>query len=294
MMRTDEVNIRDPYLLIVDGAYYLYGTRSETCWGKADGFDCYRSRDGKEWEGPIEIFRRPEGFFADQNYWAPECYQIDGDFYLVTTFGSSEGKKGIYVLKSEKPEGPFAPYSGRLTPEEWSSIDGTLYWENGTPYLIFSHSFEDSKDGDMCILKLSEDLKEAAGEPELLFSAGEAPWAHPVPFAKAEFGIDGDVYFTDGPCVFREGDGLYLLWSSWGTAGYAVGAARSESSSVKGPWIQQEEPVFPENGGHGMVFRDRDGKLKFLLHSPNDKYKERPVITELQITDGVVSLIREE
>ena len=157
-MRTDEVNIRDPYLLIVDGTYYLYGTRSETCWGKADGFDCYRSRDGKEWEGPIEIFRRPEGFFADQNYWAPECYQIDGDFYLVTTFGSSEGKKGIYVLKSEKPEGPFAPYSGRLTPEEWSSIDGTLYWENGTPYLIFSHSFEDSKDGDMCILKLSEDL----------------------------------------------------------------------------------------------------------------------------------------
>lgn len=73
-----------------------------------------------------------------------------------------------------------------------------------------------------------------------------------------------------------------------------MGAARSESGSVKGPWIQQEEPVFPENGGHGMVFRDRDGKLKFLLHSPNDKYKERPVITELQITDGVVSLIRED
>ena len=36
-MRTDEVNIRDPYLLIVDGTCYLYGTRSETCWGKADG-----------------------------------------------------------------------------------------------------------------------------------------------------------------------------------------------------------------------------------------------------------------
>ena len=37
-MRTDEVNIRDPYLLIVDGAYYVYGNRSEPCWGKADGF----------------------------------------------------------------------------------------------------------------------------------------------------------------------------------------------------------------------------------------------------------------
>ena len=59
-MRTEEVNIRDPYMLIVDGVYYLYGTRSATCWGKADGFDCYRSVDGKEWGGPIEIFRRPE------------------------------------------------------------------------------------------------------------------------------------------------------------------------------------------------------------------------------------------
>ena len=32
-----------------------------------------------------------------------------------------------------------------------------------------------------------------------LFSAAEAPWARPIPFAKAEFDMGGDVYFTDGP-----------------------------------------------------------------------------------------------
>ena len=43
----------------------------------------------------------------------------------------------------------------------------------------------------------------ADGEPVTLFSAAEAKWAKPVPFAKAEFGMDGDVYFTDGPCVVK-------------------------------------------------------------------------------------------
>lgn len=293
-MRLEEVNIRDPYMFLEGNHYYLYGTRSATCWSQADGFDCYRSRDGEEWEGPFEIFRRPEGFFADRNYWAPECYRIGGEYYLVTTLGAEDRKKGIYVLRAEFPDGPFSVYSSRLTPENWSCIDGTLYREDGKHYLIFSHSFEDSKDGDMCILELSEDLLTAKGEPKLLFSAGEAVWANPVPFAKQEFGMDGDVYFTDGPCVFEAEGSLYMLWSSWGTKGYAVGAAVSESGSVKGPWKQQENPVFPENGGHGMVFRDRDKKLKFMLHYPNDKYKEHPVIMEIEITEGNVRLRQEK
>ena len=42
MKRTD-INIRDPFVLVSGGTYYLYGTRSATCWGPADGFDCYVS-----------------------------------------------------------------------------------------------------------------------------------------------------------------------------------------------------------------------------------------------------------
>lgn len=38
--------------------YYLYGTRSETTWIKADRFDCYYSKDLENWERPFEIFHR--------------------------------------------------------------------------------------------------------------------------------------------------------------------------------------------------------------------------------------------
>ncbi len=290
-MKTDEINIRDPYIMVQDGMYYMYGTRSETCWGMAEGFDCYKSCDMENWTGPIEIFKRPQNFFATENFWAPECYFYKGDYYLLTTFGAEDRKKGIYFLRSKLPEGPFELYGGRLTPETWSCIDGTLYFGDEGIFMIFSHSFEDSPKGEMCILELTEDLSGVQGKPELLFEASEASWAKPVPFAKIEFGMDGDVYFTDGPCVFKMNDGrLAMTWSSWGTAGYAVGVAISENGSIKGPWKQREKPIWPENGGHGMVFRDEAGQNFFVLHYPNDKTKERPCIRRLIEKEGELFL----
>ena len=276
-MKTTDINIRDPYVLLHDGHYYLYGTRSATCWGPAEGFDCYTSDDLENWDGPFEIFKRSNDFFATQNFWAPECYAYNGSFYLVTTLGNESIKKGIYVLKSDSPKGPFELYGKRLTPKDWTCIDGTLYFEDSVPYLIFSHSFEDTPDSDMCMLQLSSDLSEAVSAPEKLFSAGEATWAHPVPFAKQEFGMDGDVYFTDGPSVVMLENGkLCMTWSSWGTNGYAVGTAISESGKLCGPWLQSTTPIFPENGDHGMLFTDKNGQKLFALHYPNDRYKEHP------------------
>lgn len=289
-MKNSDINIRDPYVLVHEGKYYLYGTRSETCWGPADGFDCYVSDDMENWEGPVEIFHRPEGFWADRFYWAPECVYHGGKFCLVTTLGSEDRKKGIYVLKSDSPTGPFEPASECLTPADWTCIDGTVFFEDGVPYLIFSHSFEDDPKGDMCILPLSDDLCSATGEVTTIFSAGEAPWANPVPFAKAEFGMDGDVYFTDGPCLVKMEKGLYMTWSSWGTNGYAVGIAVSESCRLAGPWKQLAKPLYPENGGHGMVFTDVNGQLYFTLHTPNDKYMERPVFMKMKEEDGTLVL----
>ncbi len=291
-MKNAEVNLRDPFVLPHGGKYYLYGTRSATCWGPADGFDCYVGEDLENWEGPIEIFHRPPGFFADRAYWAPECVHHNGVFYLIATLGAGDRKKGIYALRSDSPTGPFLPHGQRLTPEDWACIDGTVYFEEDTPWLIFSHSFEDSPDGDMCMLRLSSDLSRSEGEPIKLFSAFEAPWAEPVPFAKAEFGMDGDVYFTDGPFVFRADDGrLYMTWSSWSGRGYAVGVAASDSGRARGPWRQMETPLFPENGGHGMMFRDLRGRLTFTLHFPNDKYLERPIFRQVLSGENGLRLV---
>lgn len=284
-MKAQEFVIRDPYILPDEGTYYLYGTRSETTWtDHAEGFDCYKSKDLENWEGPVEIFHRPDGFWADRCYWAPECIKYRGAYYLITTFANAECRKGIYILKADRPEGPFEAYSERLTPKDWTCIDGTVFIDGEKVYLVYSHSFEDSPTGDMCLQQLSEDLTHAVTEPKLLFQAAEAKWAKPVPFAEAEFGMKGDVYFTDGPCLFRADGQLYMTWSSWSVKGYAVGLARSESGKAEGPWTQFDKPFFPENGGHGMAFRDNEGKLRFVLHYPNDKYAEHVMLTDLSLS----------
>lgn len=290
-MLLDEINIRDPYILVHDNKYYLYGTRSASCWGEAFGFDCYVSEDLKKFEGPFEIFNRPGKFFATKNYWAPECYEYNNKFYLLTTLGGDAIKKGIYLLISESPTGPFSLYTDRLTPDNWTCIDGTLFFENNHVYLVYSHSFEDTPDADICFQELSSDLKKTTTAPQKLFAAKEATWARPVPFAKAEFGMDGDVYFSDGPCLFKMDDGkLYMTWSSWSEKNYAVGVAFSESGDIMGPWKQIETPLFKEDGGHGMVFKALDNSIYFCLHNPNEKLKEHPCIYKMSYDNGTIAL----
>ena len=282
-MKLEEINIRDPFILFTNEKYYLYGTRAETCWTKADGFDCYQSDDLVEWNGPVEIFQRPENFWADRCFWAPECWKHNGKYYLITTF-ANDSQKGIQILQSDRPDGSFAPVTnGPITPATWKCIDGTLYIEDEKIYLVFSHSFEDVKDGDMCIAELSSDMTCIVSDIVTIFKAKDAPWAKPVPFAREEFGIDGDIYFSDGPFVYRTENGqLSILWSSWGTEGYTVGQVISESGNVHGPWTHIESPVFAKDGGHGMFFRTREGEKKYTLHYPNSKGQEHPIFLALK------------
>jgi len=44
-MKICEIHIRDPYVLEVNGMYYLYGTRGKDFGLKSGGFDVYTSTD---------------------------------------------------------------------------------------------------------------------------------------------------------------------------------------------------------------------------------------------------------
>lgn len=292
-MKREEINIRDPFVMKSRGKYYLYGTRSATTWGPADGFDCYESVDLADWEGPFEIYHRPDGSPFDCCYWAPECYEYEGRYYLITTLGSGKEKKAVYALVSDSPKGPFAMHSrGSLTPEGWKCIDGTLFFApEGSVWLVFSHTFEDVPAGDMCAVELNRELTAASGNPVLLFHASDAGWNMAIPFAKEEFGLDGDVYFSDGPFVQPLSDGsLCMLWSSWSKNGYAVGVAKSESGDIRGPWTHEKRPFYAQNGGHGMLFEAEQGAWYYALHFPDDKYREAPVFLAVSERGGRLAL----
>ena len=271
MLKREEIRIRDPFILTdrENKCYYMYGTTAleEHSLQAKNSFTMYKSYDLEEFEnGKVVLDGGKIGFWADRDYWAPEVHRYNGKYYL---FGSciAEGEnRCTQIFVSDSAEGEFVPLSDKArTPKDWVCLDGTLYVENGVPYMVFSREWIQVKDGEMWAMELSKDLSEPVGEPFKLFSASEAKGV-------TEFGGIKGAYITDGPFMFWENGKLRMMWSSFYEERYVVLLA--ESDSIKGKWTHLGSQ-FDFCGGHGMLFEDLNGKRMISLHSPNTADLER-------------------
>jgi len=291
MLKTTEITIRDPYILVHEGKYYLYGTRSHLCWKQpkdlsTQGFDVYVSDDLENWSEAIEVFKRPDDFWATLNFWAPEVHEYKGEFYLFATFWNKIRCRGTQILKAKSPLGPFVIHSPEpITPVDWECLDGTLYIaKNGTPYMVFCHEWVQIKEGTICAIQLEQDLKSPIGEPFELINASHPSWA------------DGDAgkgrYVTDGPCFYRTKAGkLLMFWSSLKNGKYVEAVSISSNDEIDGTWTTYDELLYVEDGGHGMAFTANDNQLYFTLHAPNTNYCEHPTFLKIKdVGDNVVKL----
>lgn len=302
-----KIRMRDPFILESSlGKFVLYGTTDENPWGgHAVGFDCYTSDDLLTWSGPVPAFRPPAGFWSDTQFWAPEVYHYDDRFYMLASFGDSTGThaRGVAVLVADDPTGPFEPWSeGPVTPSAYPCLDGTLHLDaDGHPWLVYGRGAEGSPDGaagiadgEMYALRLSSDLKAAAGEPHLLFTASSASWSQPMSFPEGiqppqGLNLPNDPRFTDGPFIVQSpGTPLRMLWSSHGRDGYTLGVATSTSGLITGPWEQHDEVLWAGNGGHGMILTT-SGRNYLVFHTPNDTPHERVTLIEVDITPQGIS-----
>lgn len=287
-VRLADVRMRDVGILVDEATRTYYAVSSG---GRS--VRLYTSKDLVTWEGPRTIFQTPPGFWGDANIrsiWAPELHAYHGKFYLFLTFDTDSPfaeqwrnwlprvKRGSQVLVSDSPFGPFTPFHNHSTlPVDMMTLDATLWEEDGVPYMVFAHEWVQIKDGTIEMVRLADDLSETVGEPVRLFSASDAPWARKQ--------APWDSYVTDAPWLHRSKSGkLLMIWSSFGDGGYTVGIAESTSGTLRGPWVQQPEPLFAEGGGHAMLFRRLDGQLMMVLHQPNDGGRERARLFEIEDT----------
>ena len=304
-MRISDIQLRDPFVVLEGGSYYLFGSTDKDIWkAKGTGFDVYVSGGSLcEFDGPFPAFRPPANFWSETNFWAAEVHQWRGSWYMFATFKPKSGRRGTAVLKSnEGIMGPYAPWSlnddgasGPVTPSDWECLDGTFFVEDGNPYMVFSREWQQISDGQICAMRLTDDLRcrvrgnrrvEDTGEPFMLFTASEAPWS----FALKNRAPGS--FVTDGPYLYRaESRALYMLWSTMGREGnYCIGAASSQSGRLSGPWVQPEQPMFSADGGHGMIFKSREGILYLAIHSPNPTPFERPVFLEIEEKGNILTV----
>jgi beta-xylosidase len=259
----------------------------------------FTSRDLVSWDGPTVIFQTPTNFWGDVNIagiWAPEMHFYKGKYYLFLTFDTTDKfleqwrdwlprvKRGSQVLVGDSPLGPFTPFQNHSTlPVDMMTLDGTLWVEDGVPYMVFAHEWVQIKDGTMEMVRLKDDLSETVGEPKRLFNGSDAAWSK-----KSE---QWGCHVTDGPWLYRSKSGkLFMPWSSGGEKGYTTGIAISDSGKLAGPWRQQAEPIFGADGGHPMLFKRSDGQLMMVLHQPNKGGQERAKLFEMEDTGETLKI----
>jgi hypothetical protein len=267
----DSIRLSDPAILADEKTqtYYMTGT----------GGLLWKSKDLRTWTGPFEVVETdPESWMGpNPMIWAAELHQYQGKYYYFATFtnrdvvidtvkGNAINRRASHVLVSDQPDGPYVPMEDDVyLPPDIPTLDGT-FWvgEDGKPYMIYCEEWLINWNGTIEKIELKPDLSGTVGEGEVLFRASDSPWSK-------ERDEDGNVIpnkVTDGPWLFETQTGkLGMLWTSWVFDEYVQGVAYSESGTLDGPWVQQEEPITPPNFGHGMLFRTFEGKLLMSVHS---------------------------
>lgn len=295
-----ETRLRDPYILAdtATQTYYLVtsSVRPEGLEGHA--VSVLRSKDLKTWTGPHPVFEIAPGFWAQGSIWAPEMHHYKDKYYLFATMNGrrklvdapwpdwpEKTARGTQILVADSPMGPFKPFRNRShTDPNLMALDGTLWVEDGTPYMVYCHEWVQVRNGTIDLVRLKDDLSDVAGPPVTLFKASDASW---TPDGK-------DRYITDGPFLYRTKIGrLLMIWSSFTDTGYTTGIAASESGRIQGPWGHLPTPLFQDDGGHGMIFTAFDGTLMLLLHSPNQGPNERARLFELIDTGDTLRIKNE-
>lgn len=297
MLATAEIRIRDPFVYpdAPTKTYYMYAAMDH-------GVGVYTSQDLAQWTAMERVLTLPREP-ALHAVWAPEMHAYKGKYYLFATLTYQEklpiGKplnrdnwpemhvRGTHVFRADSPLGPFKPVkTGSHTPADWMALDGTLFVEEGAPYLVFCHEWVQIVDGTMDYVPLADDLGDVAGKPQLMFRASIAPGVKPDPNQNK---------VTDGCFLYRSeiSGKLYMIWSTFIPGhGYSVVLAHSESGRIAGPW-RKHEPIYTKDGGHGMLFRAFDGRLLMSLHQPNSGGKERLHLFEVTDTGESLQVVGE-
>jgi len=287
----DSISMSDPYIYADEKShtYYLTGT----------GGRLYKSKDLRMWTGPYPIIELT-GTWMD-GHWvaAAEIHHLGNKYYLAGTWSDHEflieyvprrynvPRNQTQLLVADTPDGPYTPlvpdHEFCLGPEDWDIIDGTLYQEHDSTYMVFVHEWTQLIDGTMAYMPLSKDLTHRTAEPTTIFRASEAAWSKEMnSIGEATFGLKMPGWVTDGPEMFRTRTGtLGMLWSSWGAHRYAQGAAYSASGSIRGPWVQEKEALKGDNSGHGMLFTTFEGKRLFVVHHAEEKGPRKPQLYEV-------------
>ncbi|MDY4139631.1 MAG: glycoside hydrolase family 43 protein [Eubacteriales bacterium] len=262
----------DPFILRAsDGRYYLYCTSED-----GSGFPVRSSADLLNWTEHGLALRAKDGRWANDTFWAPECYELGGKYVLLYSANWKDNPTQalenyrIGAAVADTPVGPFVDVSDRpIFDPGYPIIDANLYQEGGRYYLYYSrccyeHNVDGLEESWIYGVELKPDFSGVIGEPVLLLRP-EQPWEGRSAAATGR-------RWNEGSFLMKAGDRYLMTYSGnfFGGPDYAVGYAVGETPL--GPFVKAEEnPILERHGdvtgtGHSCMLHSPEGELLICYH----------------------------
>lgn len=262
----------DPFILRAsDGRYYLYCTSED-----GSGFPVRSSADLLNWTEHGLALRAKDGRWANDTFWAPECYELGGKYVLLYSANWKDNPTQalenyrIGAAVADTPVGPFVEVSDRpIFDPGYPIIDANLYQEGGRYYLYYSrccyeHNVDGLEESWIYGVELKPDFSGVIGEPVLLLRP-EQPWEGRSAAATGR-------RWNEGSFLMKAGDRYLMTYSGnfFGGPDYAVGYAVGETPL--GPFVKAEEnPILERYGdvtgtGHSCMLHSPEGQLLICYH----------------------------
>jgi GH43 family beta-xylosidase len=287
-------DVADPFVLAVDGAYFLYHT------GHGVGVPVYRSHDLVSWSNlGLALAPNPDIPWAACDFWAPEVSFRDGRFFMYVAVASrladgtpDDESRRLAVAHADSPVGPFELSAQPLIEDEWAIDPHPFQDDDGSWWLFYNVRSSGTRytDGTVgcanAVTKLLAPDK-VSDERRVILK----------PTERWEGNAEGSWYWNEGAFVVRRGKKLLQTYSGGWFADhtYAIGTATAEHPN--GRWYKNpENPLFVSSDrvvgpGHNCVITGPDGFTSFLVYHAhvNGQAHRSAFMTEIHwVGDGFV------
>lgn len=288
IVKTTNRMCADPYILLDNGTYYMYGTTDN-----GTGFRVFSSTDLSSWTDRGYCFNKSySNPVGTTNFWAPEVKYNATTGKYVMFYSAGRNVNGNIVAKSgvatsTSPLGPFYDANNGtpmlyVNDNNVASIDATCFLDDdGQAYIFYSKDcsfniIENYHNGKTCHVsqtwgaKLDSTWTKVISDP-VLITTPEQAWE----FADGE--SDDMWLWNEGPFAFKHNGKYYLTFSAnyYARENYAVGVAIATSplgTYVKyaGNPIVRKDLGKTSGTGHGMMFVDKNGVQRYVFHTFRD------------------------
>jgi len=225
-----------------------------------------------QFEGKV-VWQPDDGMPWSHQLWAPELHQVNGKWYIyvAASDGGNEHHR-MYVLHSDKPDGPFELAGKLTTPFDRWAIDGTILKLDNRLYFIWSGWEADVNDAQHLYISEMASPIQLKG-PFVRISSPEHAWETRNGRPRRD-GTEMPL-INEGPQVLQRNGKTFIVYSASGswTDHYCLGMLSLAGDNPLDPdaWVKSDRPVFASTEdviapGHASFTTSLDGKQDWIVY----------------------------